>query len=202
MRPLTLAVLDIALADVRRWRELGHTVAVAVNLSVTNLLDASLPSDVDRLLTQHQLPPTALILEITETVLMTDATGAKAVVEALHALGVGLSVDDYGTGYSSLAYLQDLAIDELKLDRSFIKRLSEDARSAAIVRSTVDLAHSLGLRIVAEGVEDEPTVELLRSYGCDVIQGYFFSRPLPARDLTEWLSTSRRPEVSRRPAMS
>jgi diguanylate cyclase len=201
MRPLTLAVLEIALAEAGRWREAGHVVAVAVNLSVTNLLDANLPRDVDRLLTRHRLPPTALILEITETVLMTDATGAKAVVDALHALGVGLSVDDYGTGYSSLTYLQDLAIDELKLDRSFIKRLSEDPRSAAIVRSTVDLAHSLGLRIVAEGVEDEPTVEVLRAYGCDVIQGYFYSRPLPARGLAEWLSTARGPQLSRRPAV-
>jgi diguanylate cyclase len=200
MRPLTLAVLEIALAEASRWREEGHVVSVAVNLSVTNLLDANLPSDVDRLLARHRLPPAALILEITETVLMTDATGAKAVVDALHALGVGLSVDDYGTGYSSLAYLQDLAIDELKLDRSFIRRLSEDPRSAAIVRSTVDLAHSLGLRIVAEGVEDETTVDLLRRYGCDVIQGFFYSRPLPSSALTRWLLAPPIADLSRHPA--
>jgi diguanylate cyclase (GGDEF)-like protein len=187
MRPLTLVVLEIALRQVSEWRSTGYRLSVAVNLSVTNLLDADLPSDVSRLLSKHELPAEALILEITETVLMADSSRAKAVVEALHALGVGLSDDDYGTGYSSLAYLQDLAIDELKLDRSFVRRLSEDPRSAAIVRSTVDLAHSLGLRIVAEGVEDRETLLTLDNYGCDVIQGYFFSRPLPTAELTRWL---------------
>jgi diguanylate cyclase len=198
MRPLTLAVLDIALRDASRWQLAGHLVSVAVNLSVTNLLDVELASDVAALLHLHQVPAAALILEITETVLMTDSTRAKAVVDALHVLGVGLSVDDYGTGYSSLAYLQDLAIDELKLDRSFITRLSEDPRSAAIVRSTVELAHSLGLRIVAEGVEDAGTVEVLHRYGCDVIQGFFYSRPIPAAELTQWLANGPAAEPSRR----
>jgi diguanylate cyclase (GGDEF)-like protein len=198
MRPLTLAVLHIALRDASRWRRAGHDVSVAVNLSVTNLLDVELASDVAALLYEHQLPASALILEITETVLMTDSTRAKTVVDALHALGVGLSVDDYGTGYSSLAYLQDLAIDELKLDRSFIMRLAEDPRSAAIVRSTVDLAHSLGLRIVAEGVEDPGTVEVLHRYGCDIIQGFFYSRPIPAAELTAWLANGPAAEPSRR----
>jgi EAL domain-containing protein (putative c-di-GMP-specific phosphodiesterase class I) len=197
MRPLTLAVLDIALRDASRWRHEGHLVSVAVNLSVTNLLDVELASDVAALLHEHQVPASALVLEITETVLMTDSTRAKSVVDALHALGVGLSVDDYGTGYSSLAYLQDLAIDELKLDRSFIMRLGEDPRTAAIVRSTVELAHSLGLRIVAEGVEDAGTVEMLHRYGCDVIQGYFYSRPIPAAQLTTWLVKGRSAEPSR-----
>jgi diguanylate cyclase (GGDEF)-like protein len=198
MRPLTLAVLDIALRDASRWRRAGHEVSVAVNLSVTNLLDVELASDVAALLHKYQVPAAALILEITETVLMTDSTRAKAVVDALHALGVGLSVDDYGTGYSSLAYLQDLAIDELKLDRSFITRLSEDPRSAAIVRSTVELAHSLGLRIVAEGVEDAGTVEVLHRYGCDIIQGFFYSRPIPVAELTQWLASGPAAEPSRR----
>jgi diguanylate cyclase len=198
MRPLTLAVLHIALRDASRWRRAGHDVSVAVNLSVTNLLDVELASDVAALLYEHQLPASALILEITETVLMTDSTRAKTVVDALHALGVGLSVDDYGTGYSSLAYLQDLAIDELKLDRSFIMRLAEDPRTAAIVRSTVDLAHSLGLRIVAEGVEDAGTVEVLHRYGCDIIQGFFYSRPMPVAELTAWLANGPAAEPSRR----
>ncbi|HEY0870240.1 MAG TPA: bifunctional diguanylate cyclase/phosphodiesterase [Acidothermaceae bacterium] len=197
MRPLTLAVLEMALRDASRWRWDNHVVSVAVNLSVTNLLDVELASDVAALLDEHQLPASTLILEITETVLMTDSTRAKSVVDALHALGVGLSVDDYGTGYSSLAYLQDLAIDELKLDRSFIMRLSEDPRTAAIVRSTVELAHSLGLRIVAEGVEDAGTVEMLHRYGCDVIQGYFYSRPIPAAQLTTWLAKGPAAEPSR-----
>ena len=198
MRPLTLAVLHIALRDASRWRRAGHQVSVAVNLSVTNLLDAELASEVAALLYEHQLPASALILEITETVLMTDSSRAKSVVDALHALGVGLSVDDYGTGYSSLAYLQDLAIDELKLDRGFIMRLGDDPRTASIVRSTVDLAHSLGLRIVAEGVEAAGTVEVLHRYGCDIIQGFFYSRPIPAAELAAWLANGPAAEPSRR----
>lgn len=188
MRPLTEAVLEIALAQARRWRDDGVRLIVAVNLSATNLLDVELPAEVARLLTVYGLPPSALMLEITETVLMADSIRAKTVVEALHRLGVGLSIDDYGTGYSSLAYLQDLAVDELKLDRSFIARLTADPRSAAIVRSTVELAHSLGLQLVAEGVEDDATLVALHGYGCDLSQGYHHSRPLPAGELTTWLA--------------
>ena len=109
-------------------------------------------------------------------------------IDSLRALGVGLSIDDYGTGYSSLSYLQDLPVDELKLDRTFVARCTADPRSAAIVRSTVDLAHSLGLRLVAEGVEDTATLERLRAYGCDVSQGFLHSRPLPADELGRWLA--------------
>jgi len=188
MRPLTLAVLEFALAQTRQWRAVGHDLTVAVNLSVTNLLDVDLPLDVGRLLNRHDLPASALTLEITESVLMADSVRAKTVVTALHKLGIGLSIDDYGTGYSSLAYLHDLEVDELKLDKVFISRLATDPRSAAIVRSTVELAHSLGLRIVAEGVEDAATLSTLTRYGCDITQGYHHSRPLPADQLTQWLT--------------
>ncbi|MEJ5946074.1 bifunctional diguanylate cyclase/phosphodiesterase [Pseudokineococcus basanitobsidens] len=187
MRPLTLAVLDQSLRQLRTWRDQGRTLSVAVNLSVTNLLDTDLPDDVARLLQAHDVPPSALVLEITESVLMADSRRAGSVVDTLRSLGVGLSIDDYGTGYSSLSYLQDLPVDELKLDRAFVGRLVADPRSAAIVRSTVDLAHSLGLRLVAEGVEDAATLDLLRGYGCDVSQGYHHSRPLPADRLEAWL---------------
>lgn len=188
MRPLTLTVLDQALAHVRRWRIQNSSLAVAVNLSVHSLIDSDLPADVARLLAAHDLPAQALILEITEDGLMSDSARARAVLDELHLLGVGLSIDDYGTGYSSLAYLQDLPVDELKLDRTFVRRLSSDSRSAAIVRSTVELAHSLGLRLVAEGVEDEATLAILRGFGCDVVQGYHVSRPLPAAQVADWLA--------------
>lgn len=187
IHPLTLAVLDLALAQARQWADDGTPLTVAVNLSVTDLLAGDLPADVRRLLKTHRLPPHALALEITEGVLMTDPARAKAVIDTLHGIGVGLSIDDYGTGYSSLAYLQDLAVDELKIDRVFISRLASDPRTEAIVRSTVDLGHNLGLRIVAEGVEDAATLDALRSYGCDISQGYLHSRPLPAGQLTQWL---------------
>jgi EAL domain-containing protein (putative c-di-GMP-specific phosphodiesterase class I) len=188
MRPLTAVVLDLALGQVRQWLDEGIALVVSVNLSVTNLLDVDLPADIARLLRGHDLPASALTLEITESVLMADSVRAKAVVEALHSLGVGLSIDDYGTGYSSLAYLQDLAVDELKLDRAFVSRLTADPRSAAIVRSTVQLAHSLGLRLVAEGVEDAATLAALQHYGCDLTQGFHHSRPLPADQLGAWLT--------------
>ena len=193
MRPLTLAVLDQTLRRLRAWRAQGRDLTVAVNLSVTNLLDTDLPADVGRLLRAHDVPATALVLEITESVLMADSRRAGSVVAALRALGVGLSIDDYGTGYSSLSYLQDLPVDELKLDRTFVARCTADPRSAAIVRSTVDLAHSLGLRLVAEGVEDTATLEQLRAYGCDVSQGFLHSRPLPADELERWLDARRPP---------
>ena len=197
MRPLTAVVLDLALTQAARWRAAGTPLTVAVNLSVSNLLDVDLPSDVSRLLAVHDLPPSSLMLEITESVLMADSVRARLVVDDLHALGVGLSIDDYGTGFSSLAYLQELAVDELKLDRVFVSRLADDPRSAAIVRSTVELAHSLGLRLVAEGVEDTVTLETLRSFGCDLSQGFHHSRPLPAGDLDRWLA--RQPDASCRP---
>ncbi|MEN0137146.1 MAG: bifunctional diguanylate cyclase/phosphodiesterase [Rhodococcus sp. (in: high G+C Gram-positive bacteria)] len=183
MRPLTTRVLELALGQARNWLDRGISLTVAVNLSVTNLLDADLVAEIDRLLDDFRLPADALILEITESVLMTDYMRARRVVEALQALGIGLSIDDYGTGWSSLAYLQDLAVDELKLDRIFVARLASDPRSVAIVRSTVELAHSLGASLVAEGVEDEDTLRALRRYGCDITQGHYHGRPLPADQL-------------------
>jgi diguanylate cyclase (GGDEF)-like protein len=199
MHHLTLTVLDLALAQARQWRDAGTPLTVAVNLSVTNLLDLDLPAKVRRLLTTHGLPADALTLEITENVLMSDPDRAKSVIGVLHDIGVGLSIDDYGTGYSSLAYLQHLAVDDLKIDQAFISRLTIDDSSAAIVRSTVDLGHTLGLRLIAEGVEDVATLETLRRYGCDMSQGYLHSRPLPADQLTAWLNagtTGRPPAAS------
>ena len=183
MRPLTTRVLELALGQARTWLDRGISLTVAENLSVTNLLDADLVAEIDRLLKDFRLPADALILEITESVLMTDYMRARRVVEALQGLGIGLSIDDYGTGWSSLAYLQDLAVDELKLDRVFVARLASDPRSVAIVRSTVELAHSLGASLVAEGVEDEETLRALRRYGCDVTQGHYHGRPLPPDQL-------------------
>ncbi|NHC13053.1 putative bifunctional diguanylate cyclase/phosphodiesterase [Motilibacter deserti] len=187
VRPLTLRVLDMALAQARAWREGGRPLRVAVNLSATSLLDSALPDEVGRLLAEHGVPASDLQLEITETAVMSDSVRARAVVAALAGMGVSLSIDDYGTGYSSLAYLRDLDVDELKLDRSFVSDIVSDPRSLAIVSSTVALAHSLGLRLVAEGVEDAATLDMLAGLGCDVSQGFFHSRPIPACELESWL---------------
>jgi EAL domain-containing protein (putative c-di-GMP-specific phosphodiesterase class I) len=131
-------------------------------------------------LDKYSLPAGALELEIPESVIMLDPERARTVLNALRRLGLRIAIDDYGTGYCALSYLQDLPVDELKLDRSFAARVATDARSAAIVRSTIELAHALGLQVVAEGVEDRQTLDAVTSFGCDYAQGYYFSRPVPA----------------------
>jgi len=194
MRQLTLIVLQTALRQGQAWRHQGLHLPVAVNLSVANLLDAHLARQVGDLLSGLGLPPRALELELTEDTLMADPVRSKQVLADLRALGLRLAVDDYGTGYSSLAYLQELAVDELKLDKSFVMRMTEDRGAAAIVRTTVDLAHSLGLIMVAEGVENEAALAELARLGCDVAQGYHISKPLPAEQLTAWLHTRIQPQ--------
>jgi diguanylate cyclase (GGDEF)-like protein len=188
MRRLTLHVLQLALHQADAWRRDGLDLTVAVNLSASNLLDAQLPGQVELLLTALDLPASLLELEITETVLMADPARAHQVLHALRELGIRIAVDDYGTGYSSLAYLQDLPVDDLKLDRSFVMRSADDPRSAAIVRSTVGLAHALHMRIIAEGVENAAVLDQLIAAGCDLAQGYHLARPQPADQLTAWLT--------------
>ncbi len=187
MRSLTSVVLQSALEQVAAWRQEGIDLSVAVNLSVANLLDVHLPVEVARLLAAFGLPATALEVEITESTLMVDPVRSKEVLDALRGLGVRIAVDDYGTGYSSLAYLRELAVDELKLDKSFVIPMLEDAGAAAIVQSTVELAHALGLVMVAEGVESEAHLRELARLGCDIAQGYHISRPVTAEQLGAWL---------------
>jgi diguanylate cyclase (GGDEF)-like protein len=188
MRPVAARVLDLALAQVRAWRDDGIDLTVAVNLSTTNLLDLGLVETIAGLLRTHDLPPQSLILEITESTLTTDSLRARNTVAALRRLGTRLSLDDYGTGWSSLARLQELSVDELKLDRVFVARLALDPRSIAIVRSTVALAHSLGADLVAEGVEDDATLRALRQYGCTITQGNVHSPPLAPEEFRRWLA--------------
>ncbi len=186
MPALTAQVLGHAVRQCRQWRLDGLDVGVSVNLSASSLLDQRLPEQVSWLLTSNDLPAGALTLELTETTLMADPDQCKATLVRLKELGVWLSIDDYGTGYCSLSYLQNLPVDELKLDRLFLINL-QNSRNAAIVRSTIDLAHALELRLVAEGVEDQQSLDLLRQFGCDTAQGYHLSRPLPAAAMTSWL---------------
>jgi diguanylate cyclase (GGDEF)-like protein len=188
MRLVANCVVNLALGQVRAWHDDGVRMTVAVNLSMVNLLDLDLVDTVDRLLTAHHVPPEALILEITEGTFANDSSRSRKTVFALRRLGVRISLDDYGTGWSSLARLQDLSVDELKLDRIFVSRLAEDPRSIAIVRSTVALAHNLGADLVAEGVEDEATLAALRRYGCNITQGFVHTPPLPADELLSWIA--------------
>ena len=180
---LTRWVVDRALAQQRTWREQGVDLPVAVNLAAANIVDVTLPGAVARLLARHGVPGERLECEISEHTVMADPMRAADVLGGLRALGVRLSLDDFGTGHSSLAYLKRLPLDEVKIDRAFVAGMAADENDAVIVRSTIDLARNLGLEVVAEGVEDEQTMSTLADLRCDTAQGYFISRPLPAGEL-------------------
>jgi predicted signal transduction protein with EAL and GGDEF domain len=185
--PLTRHVLEHSIIQCAAWRRAGREMSVAVNLSVRNLLDRDLPREIERMLDTYSLPAAALQLEITESMIMSDPDRALATVTRLSKLGVRMSVDDFGTGYSSLANLRRLPINELKIDRSFVSPMLQDESDLIIVRSTINLGHDLGLRIIAEGVEDGATLERLAQLGCDLAQGFHLSRPMPADAFNAWL---------------
>jgi diguanylate cyclase (GGDEF)-like protein len=187
MGRMTQLVLEQAMDQAMAWQRRGRPLTVAVNLSASSLVDTDLPEQVHRLLETRRLPPSALQLEITEEFLMADRDRARSILTRLRDNGVQIAVDDFGTGYSSLAYLRELPIDELKLDRSFVFPMADDARAAALVFSTIGLAHSLGLRMVAEGVENAAAMSELTRNGCDQAQGFHLCRPIPAAELDLWL---------------
>ncbi len=186
IKPLTLYVLERALTDCRRWEDEGITVSVAVNLSAHHLADPGLPADVARILATTGLDPSRLELEITESALMADPARALTILEQLSEMGVALSIDDFGVGYSSLNYLKKLPVGVLKIDRSFVMNMETSPDDAMIVRSTIDLARNLGLRTVAEGVESLRVMNALQALGCDAAQGFHVSRAISADALVEW----------------
>ncbi len=200
IKPLTLWVMNAALCQSRRWTERGHDFGVAVNLSVRSLQDPELPDAIQRLLASWRQPPERLTFEITESALMADPAAALEVLERIAAIGCKLSLDDFGTGYSSLAYLQKLPIDELKIDRSFVMAMTRDDSAAVIVRAVVKLAKSLGLAVVAEGVESPDTFERLRALGCDQAQGYWFGSAMTGDQLLVWLKEASWQRGGRTPA--
>ena len=190
IRPFTLWVLEVAIKQARCWADAGIDLTVAVNLSTRNLLDPDLANSIEQLLAHHRVSSDRLILEITESAIMARPERAMKVLTRLHTMGLKLSIDDFGTGYSSLAYLKQLPVAELKIDYSFVSRINDSESDAVIVRSTIDLAHNLGLKVVAEGVETREILDLLAILGCDTAQGYYFSRPLPAEEFSTWLAES------------
>ncbi|MCW2605920.1 MAG: putative Diguanylate cyclase/phosphodiesterase [Frankiales bacterium] len=187
LQELTGFVLRTALDAVVSWRQAGFSFGVAVNLSPRNLLDPNLASDVRRALRERSLPAEVLTLEITEGTIMAEPERALETLAQLRATGVRLSIDDFGTGYSSLAYLKQLPVDEVKIDKSFVRGIADDDQDLAIVQAVVTLAASLRLEVVAEGVEDERSWDRLAVLGCDSIQGYHVSRPLPSERVVPWL---------------
>jgi diguanylate cyclase (GGDEF)-like protein len=188
LRPLTQYVAESVLKQWREWANMGIRIPVAINVSPRSLLDQDFPDQIQALLREHDVPPAFLRIELTEGFLMGDSGRSIAVLDALSNVGVGLSIDDFGTGYSSLSYLKRLPIEEIKIDRSFVMQMHVDANDFMIVRATVDLGRNLGLRVVAEGVEDLATFDRLADFGCDEAQGYYISRPISAVEFTRWMS--------------
>ncbi len=199
LRPLTAFVLEESMRQWREWADRGVRLQVAVNISVRSLLDGQLPDQIAEILNRYDVPPAFLKVELTESFLMADSGRSTGVLDAISDVGVNLSIDDFGTGYSSLSHLKRLPIQEIKIDRSFVMNMLNDANDAMIVRATVELGKNLGLQVVAEGVEDRETWDLLASYGCDEAQGYFFSRPIPADEFWRWLSV-RDPNAMHQPS--
>ncbi len=194
IRAITQWVLAHAIEQCATWRAEGLPINVSINLSARDVMDDTLPDRVVALLQVYGCAAKWIVLELTESAILDDPGHAVENLRRLSALGCRLSIDDYGTGYSSLAYLRRLPLDELKIDKSFVMEMVRDASDHVIVRSTIDLAHNMGLAVVAEGVEDEATLERLRALGCDMVQGYFMSRPLAADLVVSWMND----HVSRR----
>ncbi len=185
---VTKYVIDQALIQLAAWREAGLDLGMSVNLSAFNLSDPSLPPHIESLLKAHSTPAGTLTVEVTESAAMADIDKALCVLHALRGLGVGISIDDFGSGHASIAYLTRLPATELKIDRSLITHICENPRDEAIARTTIDLARHLDLSVVAEGIETAEVAERLVQIGCDVGQGYFISRPLPAEEFVDWLA--------------
>jgi EAL domain-containing protein (putative c-di-GMP-specific phosphodiesterase class I) len=196
IRLITRWVIEEALQQVRRWQLEGRAVQVSVNISARDLADEALVTHVATCLMSAALGPAALCIEITESAMMEDTAVAHATIERLRQLGVAISIDDYGTGYSSLAYIKDLGASELKIDRAFVKDLDRREEDVAIVRSTIELGHNLGLRVVAEGVETLAQLQRLSAFGCDYAQGYLLSRPVPAAEFSAWAASFHLPPMA------
>jgi diguanylate cyclase (GGDEF)-like protein len=192
IRVITQWVIGEAVSQCVAWRRRGLAMNVSINLSARDLVDPEFPARFEAVLARERCEPAWISLEITESGILDDPGHAIRNLERIAALGCKLAIDDYGTGYSSLGYLRRLPVHELKIDKSFVQGLANDANDAIIVRSTIELGHNMGLSVVAEGVEDEQTLERLRNLGCDVVQGFWLSRPLAATDVEHWAQESTR----------
>jgi EAL domain-containing protein (putative c-di-GMP-specific phosphodiesterase class I) len=190
IKNLTSVVLNKALERCALWKQDGLYIPVAVNLSIKNLHDLNFPNEVKMMLEKWGIDPGLLVLEITEGCIIVDQERVTRVVNELKGIGAKLSIDDFGTGYSSISYLKKFPARELKIDKSFVKDMLSNEENAIIVKSTIDMAHNIGCKVVAEGVEDEETLKALVKLGCDFIQGFYISRPLSPSQLTDWFRSS------------
>ena len=195
IRNITAWLLEASARTWRQWAEQGLRLQLSLNLSARDLMDHDLPDKLAYILEKHRVPPHRVCLEITESSIMDDPQRALQTLDQFHKMGLMLAIDDFGTGYSSLAYLKRLPVDELKIDKSFVMNMQRDEQDAKIVRSTIDLAHNLGLKVVAEGLEDEQAWPLLKALSCDQAQGYWIAKPMPAPDFPDWIEHWVRPAV-------
>ena len=187
IRTITRWVIETALRQRKQWEEMGLPLTISINISARDLMDADIPKLFAGLMEKYGASPNWLCLEITESAIMGDPKRALGILEELHHMGFKLSVDDFGTGYSSLAYLKKLPVSELKIDQSFVFHMADDQDDATIVRSTIDLGHNMGLVVVAEGIENKATWDMLQAMGCDLAQGYYISKPMAADALLKWI---------------
>ena len=188
MKKLTMWVLEKALEQSKKWSKEGLDLHISVNLSASNLQDLQLPDDVQKLLNEYKIDSNTLIFEITESSIMSNPNRAMEILHKLSSMDIKLSIDDFGTGYSSLAYLKNMPVNEIKVDKSFVIDMLEDQNDEMIVRTVINLAHNLGLRVVAEGIESKEVWDKLRVLECDTAQGYFLSRPVPAESFYSWFT--------------
>jgi len=191
IQKLTAWGLETAVKQSRAWADKGINIKIAVNLSARDLSNRRLPEQIGQLLALHRVPPDRLVLEITESAVMANTANILEVLTKLRGMGLTLSIDDYGTGYSSMAYLNRLPVQELKIDKSFVLKMAVNRPDDILVRSTIDLGHNLGLRVTAEGVEGAAALAMLQAYGCETAQGYFISKPLSVEDFEKFYATSR-----------
>jgi EAL domain-containing protein (putative c-di-GMP-specific phosphodiesterase class I) len=188
---LTQWILEAVASQMRIWTDKGVELQVAINVSALDLDNEGFADQVAAVLQAHNINPVSLAVEVTESALMINPARSLRSLHRLRDMGISLAVDDYGTGYSSLAMLKSLPVQDLKIDKSFVLELTEGSDDAVIVRSTIELAHNMGLKVIAEGVENAVSLEWLRALGCDTAQGYFISRPIAALDLETWLQANR-----------
>jgi EAL domain-containing protein (putative c-di-GMP-specific phosphodiesterase class I) len=197
---ITHVVFSKALRQCKSWEQQGMRIPISVNVATRALLNASFAQDVADLLTEFDVDASLICVEVTETTVMRDSARCARTLHALHDLGLRLSVDDYGTGYASMVYLKNLPLDELKIDRSFVSRMTTEEQQRILTQSVIDLGHNLGLSVVAEGVEDDEVRQALRASGCDVAQGFLYSRPLPPEAIAAWHDEVDRPGAVSIPA--
>jgi EAL domain-containing protein (putative c-di-GMP-specific phosphodiesterase class I) len=190
IKQLTRWVLKEAFRHCADWHKQGIDLKISVNLSAKDLHDPELPDLIAGIAAAAGIKPEWIMLEITESSVMNDPESALEIIERLHGMGYQFSIDDYGTGYSSLAYLKKMPLTELKIDKSFVKDILISDNDAVIVRATINLAHNLGLQVTAEGVENQEIMDRLKDYGCDIAQGYFMNNPLSVADFEQWMRDS------------